>query len=859
MKYYKRFISRISKYNAYIITVLISSVVLLACLIINRSIPFGENFPIGGIGFTQAYSLFVDSINGYKSGNGLNILDYTQGLVSDNYDTKSFALLYMIIRPWLFIVFMLTPPSMYIVVFSISYYLYFLAAGPGFIFYLTHRKLEYKLELSQGKLILLGLMYTMATYNTAYFIYQGFRYMVFVPLIILGLERLVYEKKPVLYVVFLWFIMAADAYSSFLLCIFIVLYFLTLKFDGKRDFIQKGLRFTVGSICSAGLAAFSLIPFYFRTQNSAYEASDDVIPSIFSWFGNILFSLSDLSAFREGVITTPFEYRANIYCGLGAILLFPLYCFSSRIDKKNKLKKIILLLILFLAFDNQLLNFIFHGFHHQWQVPSRYACFFVFVILSIFAEVLENIEEFSKKQMTVSIVCTSAFLIVSYVTDVVLSLEIDSSINSFIPSIFFIAIYVLMLVLLKRNRAVLRLTFVVMCIEVLGSGFISLKFSTSADGTDDTLIYAQKIKSFSDVYEDMKKPFVVTERPGTNDNQNIACMTNTNSLSYYGSTGYKQYQDLLYRWGVLFSTNLTYYTNGSPLADMMLHVDYHVTDSEDLYTNSPYEVVDGIDNLLLHKNKYSLPLGLVLSENDKLDNWNSNSYSFYNNPFDRENDFAHCFDVGDIYDAIQINKIINVEEASDSEENYYIVSEDESGGATLVFMIGTKTSGNIYMQVLNTIQFIGYSSDGCCDTLYFYAPRTVYNAIKKGSSFGIWDEQNFTQLYSELNSNVMTDHKYKKDSISGHVVVSENSILYLTIPYFSGFNVYVDGKPQQIVSYLDGIGINLTKGEHIVEIKYTPEGMWLGIVCSVGSFIAFVMFILISRVKGNTIKKEGND
>lgn len=849
----KKIISFVLKYKTYIITVIISAAVLMACLIINRCIPYGDNFPIGGIGFTQAYSWFVDSVNEIKSGNGLGVLDYTQGLVSDKYDTNAYAFLYMIVRPWLFVILKFVPESMYVLFFAMVYYIYFLSSGPTFIYYLTHRRIGEKIELNDYKLVLLGLMYTMSTYSTAYFIYQGFRYMVFVPLILLGLERIVYDNKPVLYVVLLFFMMATDAYSAFILCIFIVLYFCILQYESLKDFLYKSVRMAIWSICSAGLAAFSLIPFFLRTRYSPYESGDSSIPSLFSWFGNILFSISDFSPFREGIITTPQEYRANIYCGLVAFLVLPLYFFIKKYDRITKIKKALFILIVYLSFDNKLINFIFHGFHHQWQVPNRYACFFVFIILCILADVLVNLESFSSKELLISVFSSGILLLVSYVITGVNSVEHDSLLVYFLPGIIFIGIYIVLTIIyaFKAEKSIIiKCVYVLTCIELIVSCFISLKFSTDTEGTEETMNYVQQMKAFSDLYDDIDTPFVITERPGTNDNQNVSCLTNTNSISYYGSTGYKQFQDLLHRWGVLFSTNLTYYTNGSPLADMMLHVKYHVTDNEDVFSNSPYKVVAKSNNLFLHENEYALPLGVVLSENNLLDQWNNNSDTndSYQTPFDRENDFANCFGIDDIYNGIDIEKINGVEEAVSSEENYYFVSEDESGGATFVFLIGEGVGGSLYLQAANSIQYVGTATEGNCDTLYFYASRTIYNVIKEGTSFGIWNEKNFAQLHNLLQSNAMTDQKFSTDMISGQVNVPEQSLLYLAVPALPGFKVYVDGDEQETINYLDGIGIELSEGEHLIKLKYTPNGMWLGIIISVISLIGFGIVVISSGV-----------
>ena len=73
----------------------------------------------------------------------------------------------------------------------------------------------------------------------------------------------------------------------------------------------------------------------------------------------------------------------------------------------EKIKKTLFLCFTYLAFDNELLNFIFHGFHHQWQVPNRFAAFFIVILLLIFNDIIDEIGEISKKKVAASVMILS--------------------------------------------------------------------------------------------------------------------------------------------------------------------------------------------------------------------------------------------------------------------------------------------------------------------------------------------------------------------------------------------------------------------------------------------------------------------
>ncbi|MBR6403574.1 MAG: YfhO family protein [Eubacterium sp.] len=846
-KFYKRLTRYVKDNYVYFSVIAVTYVVLLMSKIICGIIPYGENFPVAGIGFTQVYAEFVNAVDNVKAGNGVGFLDYSQGIVADNFGVRSYTFLYMFMRPWLYIIFLIVPKELYTSIFSFVYDLYFVLAGVFFVNYLIHKKFS-KVDKANPKLILAGVAYSLSSYSTAYFIYSGFRYMIFIPLVFLGIEKIVYEKKLSAYVLSLFIFMTCDAYNAFILCIFIVLYFILIDFKDIKQFFISGIRLAVASIIAAGLSAFVLIPYYFRTLNSPYESGDSSWPSLLSWFGNIFLPLSDFSPLSGGVITSPQEYRANIYCGLPVLLLLPLYFFVKDVSKSKKIKTIIITIILYLAFNNEFINFVFHGFHHQWQVPNRFACFFIFFAVSMFFDVIKNFDNFSKKKVLLSTVVPSVLLVLSYILASVYSESADVSFKVFIPAFIILFIYVCLAcyyAVSKNSKFSKCIFLVIMIFELVVSALGSLRYSMNTKDNTRDLKYSEKMKKFSEVVADINNPFIITERPGTNDNQNIALMTKTNSLSYYTSSSFKQEEDLYYRWGVLYGTNLTYYTNGSPLADMMLHVKYHVTDSEDTYTVSPYPEVAVSSNLILHQNNYALPLGIIMNKNDKLENWNAHSKEtdYYDTAFDKENAFSDIFNIGKIYNGIEIKRISDVSEAVDSEKNYYFIEEEVDGSAIFVFLMGKSSTGKVYIQIANAIEYVGEAIEGECNTLYFNAPRPVYNLTKNGVTFAALNENDFKALYNSLAQTVMINVACESREIKGWINSDKNGLLYMAMPNLPGFKAYVDGKEENIINYLDGIGLNVSAGQHEIKLVYTPEGMWLGIVIT-------TLFLLIVCVYG---------
>jgi uncharacterized membrane protein YfhO len=69
-----------------------------------------------------------------------------------------------------------------------------------------------------------------------------------------------------------------------------------------------------------------------------------------------------------------------------------------------------------------------------------------------------------------------------------------------------------------------------------------------------------------------------------------------------------------------------------------------------------------------------------------------------------------------------------------------------------------------------------------------------------------------------------------------------------SIPYEKGWKITVDGEkvePEKVVNAL--IGIPMSAGEHVVTMKYTPPGWWMGIVLLNIGIVCIVFIGLYDR------------
>ena len=843
-----------ANYYIYIVTFVISVVVLFVSMVSINAEPFGELFPLKGNGFIQDYANFMDGVNRINDGKGFDILDYGIGLVTDNYSGRAYSILGFVVNPITFILIKIVPESLYTFVFLLIYIFYFSFSGVAFIIYLTHRLSGENLDKNDPILIVFGVVYNLSAYSINYFMYSGFGFLLFMPLLFLGIERVIYKNKICLYTLVLCYFMASQTYYAFIACMFIVVYYITLKHKSIKDFIINGIKVVIPSIIAAGLSAAFLIPFYARTRYSPYGSYDEVSPSIIKWFSNPLYPISDFRVLPDAYITNSFEYKANIYCGIFMLMLLPLYAYLNKKSKWEKITRIAVIVLIYLSFDNQLLNYVFHGFHYQWQVPNRIACFFIFFVMISVYEVIVYFKELSYKTVLTSMGISAFLLISSYILQVI---ENGMKVISFIPSIAMIAMYFVLLLINNKmgKNWFLKVSLIILSIEVITSGIFSFRKTLAYEEASYERNYISQVRVMTQRHQDMCAPFVITERVGNIFDQNMSYMQGTHSISYYTSVSYHQQFDLMYRWGMLFSKNITYYYTGSPLLDMMLHVKYHTTDASLENEISPYAVVDQSGNIRLHANPYYLPLGVALFENDELKEWESKSGSYgnYESPFDRDNAFAHCFGVDDIYSKVDIANVDNYASLDEIDcDNLYQKTNDLNGNGYLTFDLDNDLEGNVYISIAQALIYVGKATKGEDNILYLYIPR--YINIDEEVTIAVWNEDNFSKLHDILDDTIMSDVTYNSSSITGSITLADSRVVYLAMPYLPGFKAYVNGSEVELLSYMDGMAIRLPKGEYNIELKYTPEGMKEGLVISsVFVVIFFVYIMLLARYAKKSI------
>ena len=862
----KKLDSFVKENYVYLSVVLISSLVLLIVMFIRTCYPFGNNSLYIGDGFYQGLSGYIDNMRSIKNGK-YSILRYNMGLISDN----TLGVYDLILSPIRIVTAKLMPEALYEFTFVLGKILPFIFGGVSLCFYLIHRRNRKNMSKQDPRLIAFGLSFALSSYAISYFVYSGFGFITYIPLMILALERLIYDKKISFYILLLY-LFIGDPYYGFMMCVFLFLYFFTMEFKSFKDFFFKGLRFGLSSIAAAGLHAYSLLPYYLGTLDHSYKINDSRSPSFTNWTSSIVDVIADNHAFHPAVITTSDTSRVNSYAGLFILLIFTLYFFIKKIPLHERIGRGLIIILYFMSFMNEGLNYILHGFHYQSLVPNRFSIFLVFLMIVSAYDVILNWEELSARIKFLIPTVTFIFIATSFLLANKTINKLGKCISLSLGVIYIITIIITTIKSGKdefincsdpssvlsgsKERKFSKIFAVLLIFELFLS---SLYTFYGAAGMDMSLRHLPELEALVDRHEDAKDPFVMTEVMDINlvNSQNFL---GVNSISGFSSSFSMTNMAMLDRYNIHTSSNIIGYISGNPIADMFLRVKYFIVDTGTSAFSSPYPVVDREYKYELHLNSHALCLGTFIDKNEALTEYDaalydSSVYSYsgtekkYETAFDMQNAFAKCFEDEDLYkkvDLLDKSSEIKITEA----DNYYEIFPDESDKAYMIAQVHVNDTlkGHLYIAVNNGINYVGLCNNKE-DDLYIRLPKVN----TKNISFGILNEDVYENLYERFSKYQMYDITTTSSGIQGKIDAPSEGTVFISLPHLYGFSVTIDGKEASIKDFMGGMGIDVTPGSHTLTLSYKRANMKPGYIIT---GLTILMLIIFNYIKSKKTKKS---
>lgn len=746
-----------------------------------------------------------------------------------------------------------------------------------------------------------GVFYAFCGYFLAY--YWNIMWidgMILLPLIALGIEKIINNGKPVLYIASLCLMFYSNYYIGFMMCIFSILYFVVYYFVNnnanelikrnaeftKKQFIQKafnlkfinrGFIFAGSSILSAALCACVLIPVYFILQQCS--ATSDSFPTTFESYFNLINIFSSHFAGLETTIrSSGDDVLPNIYCGVIIMILVPLYAMNRNISIKEKTLYFLLLIFFIFSFDNNVMNFIWHAFHFPNDLPYRFSFMYSFIVLIISFRVLKNIKGI--RYQDIALVGIIALLLVLYFQTTPTNKIKEITIYI---TIAFILVWTAVLLLVKKGK---------MNKFVIGVAIIAMTFCEVIISDSNSYLFTQPDSAYVENFDDYTEAIEYTHNKDKDFYRTELCYLNTrmdpclygyNGISTFSSMAYERYSRTQYSLG-MFGNRINSYTYNTqtPVYNMMFNIKYlmhkntGVTPSKNLY--KLFYTTDNY-NVEVYENKYHLPIAFETS--NELADW----YVEEGNPFNVQEDFINrAAGVSNVFIPVEYLSTTGVDVDCDQvNENgtfsFYKESAGDNSGSIEILITPTNDS-NVYVYLDSpSIDNVNYYWDNdesiyqninepyIMDLGYHKKGEEITvslncsNVDASASSFEIYaytvNEDVFTSAYDMLNSGRLNVTDYNSTTINGEMTAGYDGYLYTSIPYDDGWSVYIDGQKQKTFELGNAmLATTVKRGEHKVTFKYSPKGLKYGLVTSVATWCSVIAYFIIKKFNFNKNKKN---
>lgn len=760
--------------------------------------------------------------------------------------------------------------------------------------------LKKRYKINSAVVLILSTCYALMEYNIYYC--RNIMWLdgaVMLPLAALGAYELLHNNKKGLLFFSVAVTIISNWYSGFMVCLMTGFYFLfefVLKYDWKNfkaivgkafgDCVKFGADMILGVMASAavllpallslvgGKAAFRLI---YASMNFSF---------LYTFKG---FDINSTINTKESPI---------LYIG-GIVLLFvAYYLFDKRVDIKTKICSAALFVFMIFGFCFKEFELMWTAFVQSHSYNYRFAFVFGFVMIMLAGRAVETI-----KLNGDTLDKPAVFKALALIAGVTLLLDLQNAFNNrFIANayLFIFAFYALFLfgVYCTKNsnlkKAVSTALIALFAFGELGVNVV-LAFK---DYNMSNHVYSSYTKEMENIIDEMKqkdgsfyrfeKNYSYLSETGSECATCEPLLFGYNSIEHYSSTydgnvdafmASMGYSDSTYVPSeesddeILFPTD-TYWNSPMIMTETLLGVKYELA-QEKTFGMSDFDMQSEMPSgYSMYVNENALPMAYNVSSKAVT----KSDYTL--NPFDNQQKFVSSL-VGEdvaLYDNLypELKEIKNDWEkytvtaltdgpvyfytdgtdAEKAEERKNIHKDNRHDNCEL-YVNGEYLQNTCQRFLLNAV-YLGEFKAG--DVIDVELKHTSKNKSEHSKQHLIYvsqlDEAVYNDVCKKLSAGSQTDLNINGNKISGNYITDSDSLVMLTIPYAEGWTVKVDGKKAEYKELSETfIGLELTAGEHQIEMEYHTPSQKISNVISVFGVFAFAVWCgaeyMINKKKKN--------
>ena len=794
--------SFLQKYYCHLLAFLLPTLILLVAYALLGIYPFGsksvlmtdmeQQYADYHAGFydmlTQGKSLFYN----FNAGLGLNFF----GILS-YYLASPLTLLIL-----LFPIEAVPDAMMLIILLKVG------LCGLGFSFFFARSKLIHRHGIWNAAFSLCFALSAFVVVYTTNFMWLD--NVALLPIVLLGVERLVSHGKMKLFGISLFFCFITNFYISYMVGVFSFFYFLFFCIQQRlslRDTGKRLLRFLLAALLIAGCAAFFLLP-AFRALTSSYLK----IKTPSADLGLVNSPLDVFAKLLPGSYDTLTYGLPNIFFGLFPLLLLPLYFLNHRISRREKAASAGMLLMFLLSFCINAFYLAWHAFQTPTWFPARFSFLFVFFCLLLAARALTHLRGIRPPAAVASCLAFLLCILLLYI----LKAEGITQLEILLSAVLLTAYLALLLWLLHgRLRQIgARLPALLLCTLMVAELAVTTHLYT--DKLDKEFRYKPRA-AYTDYIKqtrDAVAPLKEDDGFYRIESKRVRWYNDSLSLGYHGFSHYSSFSNqatnkLLSQWGFQVVTNYRYgrYVGSTNVTDSLLGIKYSLS-TRDL--GGGYEAVPLAGKRTAYRNENALPLGFMVDQavrtyKPSSGNPLQNQADFLKRACGAKDPFTYLNIDSRAFNNLTVSKgILNRVDRKHAGIIYYTYTMPADG--TFYFYL-PQCSLPETARVLVNGKAINDKEDllavkGVVNAGAFEEGDLVQIGIEISGDrvslptpyAALLDDRLFAQTAAQLKTQSLQISQFTDDHILGTVQAQKDGLLFTSIPTDPGWSVKVDGK-----------------------------------------------------------------
>lgn len=700
--------------------------------------------------------------------------------------------------------------------------------------------------------------------------------MLFLPLILLGIEKMITEGRYKLFVITLSLAVLSNYYIGYMMCIFVAVYFFYFYFSRTPEernprgvshhFIKSFGRIALFSVIVVCIASIIILPAYYSLTFGKTE------------FSNPSFALTQRFDFLDMLSKMYFgsydtvrpEGWPFLYCGMLTFILMPLYFFAPQVKTREKIATGLLILFFILSFNASTLDLIWHGFQRPNWLNYRQSFMLCFVFVLMAYKAYETLREIGYRKAAVSVGVIALILLILQKMEY----ENIPDFECVWASLLFCAAYLgILRACTWHDVNTAQTGSLVLAIAVSLEAFCG--GLTNLYALDKDVVYSSRtsyrtfidrVQPIVDEVKEMDDSFYRMEKTlhrKTNDNLALGMRGLSNSTSTLNA----KVIEFLKRSGLCSKSHWSKYSGSTPVLDALTGIKYLIAETDDTVSPLYNEIINYDNDLIAYENPYALSIAFGVNEYlAELDYGNTS----LTNPFDRLNR-AITYMLGEektqkIFQKIKTTDISYQNCAMSMVVGHKKYTPENSGSAaSITFTITAPTDGLIYcyfpsdyprevsMRVNGTsagtffanetfcIKQLGPFEEGETVEIKLTLEKDDLYLATNEPFFYYLDEELFVDAMERLSTSQFVIDTYTEDTFTGTIHVEEGQeLIYTSIPYDAGWIVTVDGEEVETFEVMDCLmAFRTTAGEHTLDMRYRPDCVRYGLILSTAGLVAF--------------------